>query len=83
MNRVWKRFFFKLLEPVSFAAYFFSTMLLAEYTETLYGLKGFIAVLAVMLLVPMFAYMLRMTYRLAKDEIDRENQEVLDALKGK
>jgi hypothetical protein len=83
MNRVWKRFFRKLAEPVSFALYFFGTMLLAEYVGSFYGNMGFFIVWAVMVLVPFFAWMLKEIYRQAKQEVDIENQELLDAIKGK
>lgn len=83
MNRVWKRFFFKLVEPVSFFVYFFATMTLAGHVETLYGKEGFIAVWTIMVFVPVIAVLLRMTWRQAKNEIERENEKMLYALKGK
>ena len=84
MNRIWKRFFFKLAEPLAFFMYFFATMTLAEYTaENLgYGAEGYIAVVVVMVIIPIFAVMLRMTWRQAKSEIERENEEMLNTLKG-
>ena len=85
MNRVWKKFFRKLAEPVGIFIYVFSTMILAEYVGDIlgYGNEGYIAVIAVMIFVPVLAMMIRMTWRQAKEEVDRENQVMLNALKEK
>ena len=84
MNRVWKKFFFKLAEPLGFALYVFSTMVLAEYVAKVleYGDNGYIAVVGVMIIIPILVVMLRMTWRQAKSEVDRENEEMLNTLKG-
>ena len=84
MNRVWKKFFRKLAEPVGIFLYMFGTMLIAEYVaEHLgYGAEGYIAVVVVMVIIPIFAMMLRMTWRQAKDEVDRENEVLLRDIKG-
>jgi hypothetical protein len=36
-----------------------------------------------MIFIPVLAVMLRMTWRQAKDEVERENRDMLDTLKGK
>jgi hypothetical protein len=83
MNRVWKRFFLKVAEPVSYALYFFGTMLLAQYMESKYGMIAFIGIWGVMVVFPLLVWMLREMYRQAKQEVDIENQELLRTLKGK
>ena len=84
MSRVWKKFFFKLAEPLAIASYVFSTMFLAEYVATVleYGKEGYFAIIAVMIFIPVLAVMLRMTWRQAKYEVDRENEEMIRTLKG-
>jgi hypothetical protein len=85
MNRVWRKFLKKLAEPLGIGLYVFGTMVLAEYvgTELEYGKEGYTAVLGVMIFIPILAIMLRITWRQAKDEVDRENQVMLNALKEK
>jgi hypothetical protein len=85
MNRVWKKFFLKLAEPLGIGLYVFGTMVLAEYVATVldYGKEGYFAVLGIMIFIPVLAVMLRMTWRQAKDEVERENRDMLDTLKGK
>lgn len=84
MNRVWKKFFLKLAEPLGIVLYVCSAMILAEYVGTVleYGKEGYAAVLGIMIFIPILAIMLRMTWRQAKDEVDRENQDMLNTLKG-
>ena len=85
MNRVWKRFFAKLAEPLGFGLYFFGTMVLAEYVAEVleYGKEGYLTVIAVMVIIPIFAIMIRMTWNQAKHEIARENEVMLNTLKEK
>jgi hypothetical protein len=85
MNRVWKKFFLKLAEPLGIVLYVSGTMLLAEYVATVleYGKEGYFAIIAVMIFIPVLAVMLRMTWRQAKDEVERENRDMLNTLKGK
>jgi len=83
MSRVIKRFIRKIAEPISFALYFFGTLMLAEYFGAAYGVNAFIATISVMIIVPIFAVMIRMTWRQAKDEVARENEELMRSLKGK
>lgn len=83
MNRVWKRFFRKLAEPVSFALYFFGALMLAEYLDSIYGMIGYIAVFSVMVVIPVLGWMIKEIYLQAKREIDFENEELMRELKGK
>ena len=83
MNRVMKRFFLKLSQPVGFAIYFFVTFLLAEYLGSIYGAMAFLAVYGAMIIVPLFGWMLKEMYQQAKREIEWENDELLRDLKGK
>jgi hypothetical protein len=83
MNRVWKRFFLKVAEPVSYVLYFVGTMLLAEYMESKYGMIAFMGIWGVMVVLPVLGWMLKEMYRQAKREIDFENEELLRELKGK
>ena len=85
MNRVWKKFFRKLAEPVGIFFYVFGTMFLAEYVGDIlgYGADGYITVIVVMIILPILAMMIRMTWRQAKDEVARENEVMLNTLKEK
>ena len=85
MNRVAKRFLKKLAEPVGIVLYVMATMIVATYVEVSleYGVYAYIAVLSVMIIIPLIFMMLRMTWQQAKFEIEHENKEVLDTLKGK
>jgi len=85
MSRVWKKFFLKLAEPLGIVLYVSGTMILAEYVATVleYGRKGFVATMAVMIFIPVIAVMLRITWRQAKYEVDRENRDMLNTLKEK
>lgn len=83
MSRVWKRFFLKVAEPVSYVLYFFGTMLLAEYMESKYGMIAFLGIWGVMVVLPVLGWMLKEMYRQAKNEIDFENEELLRNIKGK
>lgn len=83
MSRVMKRFFRKLSEPVGFAIYFFVTFSIADYLGEIYGAMAFLAVYGVMLIVPLFGWMLREMYQQAKREIEWENDELMRDLKGK
>ena len=84
MNRVWKKFFLKLAEPVGIFLYVFSAMFIAEYVGDVleYGTEGYIVVWGVMVMIPIFAVMMRETWRQAKDEVARENEDMLNTLKG-
>jgi hypothetical protein len=84
MNRVWKKFFLKLAEPLGIVLYVSGTIVLAKYVATVleYGKEGYAAVLGVMIFIPVIAVMLRMTWRQAKYEVDRENEEMIRTLKG-
>ena len=85
MNRVWKKFFRKLAEPLGIGFYVFGTMALAEYVGTVleYGKEGYAAVLGIMIFIPILAIMIRMTWHQAKDEVARENEIMLNTLKEK
>lgn len=77
MNRVTKRFFRKLAEPVSYALYFFGAMMLAEVADERYGTTAFLAVWGIMVVTPVMLWMVREIYLQAKREVDTENQELL------
>jgi len=85
MNRVWKKFFLKLAEPLGIILYICSAIILAEYVRTVldYGKEGYFAIMAVMIFVPILAVALRMTWRQAKYEVECENRDMLNTLKGK
>ena len=77
MSRVMKRFIRKIAEPISFALYFFGTLMLAEYLGSVYGLNAFMATMVVMIIVPVFAWLIKETYLQAKREVDFENEQLL------
>ena len=83
MNRVWKKFFRKLAEPLAFMAYIIFaaglTMWTAEYVSQ--GMS--VVVFVIMLPVPAFAFLIRDMWRDAKREVEWENRDMLDTLKGK
>jgi len=83
MNRVWKKFFRKLAEPVGVAAYILSAVGLTMWTAEYVSQGVSIVVFVIMLPVPMFAYLIRDMWRQAKTEVEWENRDMLNTLKGK
>lgn len=85
MNRVWKRFLFKVSIVVGGIAYVVVSMLLGGFIANWLGYSvesGTIAGAFVMVIFPMIAFMLRDTYLDSKREVERENKEMMRALKG-
>lgn len=82
MNRILKRFLFKMIEPAGFILYGLLTFAIAGYMQEEYGKEGFFAVLGVMFFLPIMAAMLRLTWLQAKIEVERENQEMMQRIKG-
>jgi len=82
MNRVWKKFFRKLVEPLGIMAYIIFaiglTLWAAENVSE--GLAVIVGI--IMLPVPMFAYLIRDMWRQAKDEVEWENKVMMRTLKG-
>jgi len=83
MNRVWKKFFRKLAEPLAFMAYIIFAVGLTMWTAENVSQGMSIVVFVIMLPVPMFAYLIRDMWRQAKDEVEWENRDMLNTLKGK
>ena len=83
MNRVWKKFFRKLAEPVGVAAYILLAVGLTMWTAEYVSQGVSIVVFVIMLPVPMFAYLIRDMWRQAKTEVEWENRDMLNTLKGK
>ena len=82
MNRVWKKFFRKLAEPIGIAAYIFLAVGLTLWTAEYVSQGMSIIVFVIMIPVPMFAYLVRDMWRDAKREVEWENRDMMRRLKG-
>ena len=82
MNRVWKKFFRKLAEPVSITAYISFAVSLTMWTAEYVSQGMSIIVFVIMIPVPMFAYLVRDMWRDAKREVEWENRDMMRRLKG-
>ena len=83
MNRVWKKFFRKLAEPLGLMAYIMFAIGLTLWTAENVSEGWSVIVGIIMLPVPMFAYLVRDMWRQAKSEVEWENRTMLNTLKGK
>lgn len=82
MNRVWKKFFRKLAEPVGIVAYILFAVGLTLWTAENISQGVSIIVFVIMIPIPMFAYLIRDMWRQAKDEVEWENKVMMRTLKG-
>ena len=83
MNRVWKKFFRKLAEPLGLMAYIMFAIGLTLWTAENVSEGWSVIVGIIMLPVPMFAYLVCDMWRQAKSEVEWENRTMLNTLKGK
>mgnify|MGYP000983385796 CR=1 FL=1 len=83
MPRVWKKFFSKLAAPVAIIVYAFFTVGLTGWTVENVNETTGIVVFVIMIPVPAFAFLIRDMWRDAKREVEWENRDMLDTLKGK
>lgn len=85
MSRVWKRFLFKVGKGVAVISYVLGSMLLGGFISHWLGYDPeagiFIGVMT-MVVLPMIAFLLRDTYKDAKQEVEWENRKMMSALKG-
>ena len=82
MNRVWKKFFRKLAEPMGVMAYILFALGLTMWTAEYVSQGMSIIVFVIMIPVPMFAYLVRDMWRQAKSEVEWENRDMMRRLKG-
>jgi hypothetical protein len=85
MNRVWKRFLFKIAKGVAAISYVLGSMLLGGAISHWLGYDieaGIFAGAMVMVIMPMIVYMIRDVYRDAKREVEWENRDMMRSLKG-
>ena len=82
MNRVWKKFFGKLAEPVIIMAYVSFATVLVMWTGANVSEGMAIVVFCIMIPIPMIAFMLRDMWRQAKSEVEWENRELMRDIKG-
>jgi len=82
MNRVTKRFLRKMAEPVGMMLYIALVFFSASVAEDKFGPNGYLVVIGVFLLLPSIFFMTRLTWQLANDEIERENDKLVRKIKG-
>ena len=82
MNRVWKKFFRKLAEPIGVMAYILFAVGLTMWTAEYVSQGASIVVFVIMIPVPMFVYLIRDMWRQAKTEVEWENEVMMRTLKG-
>jgi len=91
MDRVWKRFFFKLRMPVFFATVFFAVTGVLHFSTDQFGTsfgQVFAAVIIALVTIVGLALMFFLVlvpflevYQKAKEEIEEENNAVIEVLK--
>ena len=82
MNRVWKKFFGKLVEPLAYMAYGMFAIGLTFWSGTVVNEFTGIAVFFIMIVIPAFSLIIRDMWRDAKREVEWENRDILNTLKG-
>ncbi|MEK9805395.1 MAG: hypothetical protein VW551_03785 [Euryarchaeota archaeon] len=82
MDRVTKRFLRKIAEPIGMMVYVVIAFSIANFVEDLYGKWGFLAVIASMIIIPSLGMMIKLTWQMSKDEIDRENDKLMREIEG-
>jgi hypothetical protein len=85
MSRVWKRFLIKVSKGVGAIAYVLGSMFAGGFIAGWLGFdfeNGILAGAGVMVILPMVAFLLRDVYRDAKREVEWENRDMLNTLKG-
>lgn len=85
MNRVWKRFLIKVAKGAGTVAYVVMSMLIPGVIAGSMGYDpewGILIGAGVFVIAPMIFYMIRDVYREAKREVEWENREIMNALKG-
>ena len=83
MNRVWKKFLGKFVEPLAFMAYGMFAIGLTMWSGTVVNEFTGIAVFFIMIVIPLCSLIIRDMWRDAKREVEWENRDMLDSLKGK
>lgn len=85
MSRVWKKFFVRVGKglTISFAVaiWFFIVILFYKVLGISEDAAGFLVPFTTVI-VPSGVFFLRALYKDCKAEVDRENQEILNAIKG-
>jgi len=85
MNRVWKHFLKNLAWPVGILAYVTAVAFGAAYANTLFkGAGAFIAFVFAIAFVglPVGVYLVREMWIDAKKQVERENRDMLNTIKG-
>lgn len=85
MNRVWKRFLNKVAKGVGIVAYVLSSMLIPAVIAGSMGYDpewGILMGAGVFVIAPMILVHILLVYRDAKREVEWENREMMNTLKG-
>ncbi len=85
MNRVWKRFLFKVSKGLGAIAYVLGSMFAGGFIAGWLGFDveaGILAGAVVMVFLPMVAFLLCDVYRDSKQEIEWENKDLIRKIKG-
>jgi len=82
MNRVWKKFLGKFVEPLAYMAYGMFAIGLTMWSGTVVNEFTGIAVFFIMIVIPAVSLIIRDMWRDAKREVEWENRDMLNTLKG-
>ena len=85
MSRVWKRFLLKVGKGVAAISYVLGSMVLGGFISPWLGYDpeaGILVAALIMVVLPMIAFLLRDTYKDAKQEVEWENREMMRRIKG-
>jgi len=81
MNRVWKKFLGKFVEPLAYMAYGMFAIGLTMWSGTVVNEFTGIAVFFIMIVIPAVSLIIRDMWRDAKREVEWENETMLNTLK--
>jgi di/tricarboxylate transporter len=83
MNRVWKKFLGKFVEPLAYMLYSVFAIVFVWWVTEKVSVGMGIIVFLIIIPLPMFVFLVRDMWRDAKREVEWENRDILDTLKGK
>lgn len=85
MSRVWKRFFLKVGKTVAIFGGLTAYVVALAFLFTMFGINPRLIGALIMLVgfgVPMLVFFLYTTYKDAKYEVERENRDLLNKIRG-
>ena len=82
MNRVWKKFLGKFVEPLAYMLYSVFAIVFVWWVTAKVSVGMGIIVFLFIIPLPMFAFLVRDMWRDAKREVEWENDEMMRRIRG-